>query len=221
MIQLGRGEFVVLLVAQGHSVWEGEFEMNADVHEAVIELTAGQHVRGRLNLPKNAEDVVVKLEPHDPGIFRHLPHEHKDFMNTETIVDDDGTFAFKHVAPRDYLMQIRAETITPHEQSIIVTDTALDVGSISIFGTGILRAQLFDPDSGGTMPWIFAAGFVGNVAFLTDEHGKIDLPNVPIGDHTLTVYQFNASRGRNIEELLEHSVIIREGKPTELDLWKK
>ena len=116
---------------------------------------------------------------------------------TETaLTRSDGSFEWKHVRPDCYTLSVTGTDISPARISLVVPDTGLNVGVVTVPGTGRIAGRVFQRDEPGR-PWAFAKGHVSfpnpqpghhresEIPFTADEQGRFAIENVPAGQVTV------------------------------------
>jgi len=139
------GDVWIGVQAEGYAVsetWSG----TRDVPQPLtVHLLQGASVRGRIAARKGrSSKTQVKLVPEGPAgnsVCDGLP-QRLALGAVEVQATPDGLFRLDHIRPDRYVLHVFGQGITPTARPVVVSEKGLNVGTISVQGTGTVFGRL-------------------------------------------------------------------------------
>jgi len=144
-------------------------------------------------------------------------------------VAQDGTFRLGHVSPGKYELNVLGKGITPVVKTVVVTDKGLDVGVISVKGTGRVEGLVGKTKD---MKRAFARGYIvmtelalpreslfspspypTAIHFITDSMGRFKVDGIPVGK---AFVEFSYHMSADIVGRLAAGIEVKEGLTTKV-----
>ena len=228
------GKVWVGIKAPGFAVWETQLDFWEGNKSITATLETGVDVMGSVKRDSQTGEIKALLLPnriHKEDCTNETS-QRQELGRIETAVAEDGTFQFHHLSPGHYLLAIAGPGISPQSTGIRISDVTLDLGEFSVTGRGSVQGVFKDP-SGSGKPMAFADGLIqfsdniGNsnadqfphlaeIEFKTDQHGKFQVTNVPVGKVVIG-FPYNVS-----SDIIDHhsrTANVVAGKTTDVSFF--
>ena len=206
--------------AKDHAVWDEWVTVTGKGPPLKIRLERGATVSGKVIGPATTSekwraDLILEREKRQGPFIPVTPIE--DLSQLTTEVAADGSLRFGHVRPGRYQLRITGRGLTPLNQPVVVPAAGLNVGEVSVRGTGRIAGWVYNPEKGGI--WALARGNVRSpsnpgaetMEFTTDKNGYFVVDGVPVGKADVSV---SIQYADIIWEHTESAEVV-EGKTTE------
>jgi len=210
--------------------WMGTFtSAQLTSGELVVTLSPGVSLTAKLDLPDGAKmPLQIKLTPTDQentDSFMDSSLPGKRLATHQAKVPVGKPFLLTHLRAGRYQLVIRSSDTTPILRYLEIKDQNLDLGTITMQGTGSISGVVHEAyDS--TTPWSYADGeifveglsenfFDSYLQFKADDQGRFQIDGVPCG---LVHLSFSYHESADIIGSMGRSVYVVEGKTSEVRL---
>lgn len=211
--------------AEGLAHWEGHVTLGRKKEVLDVTLTPGCAVIGQVAPRGGApQDLQAKLIPRRNA--SDSPHHDdlavRDLATAEAGIRADGRFQFRDVRPGHYVLRIHGPGVTARQLLFQVPTSGVDLGLISLAGTGRLVGSVHRPPKDGGGVWSFARGNVFSPTldshlepdFTADENGHFTVDGVPAGIVSVGI----PVQHYDVITFLSWSARVFEGKTTEVNV---
>jgi hypothetical protein len=197
------------------ALWETTIGVADLSRPIVVRLSPGVTMRGVVKRPKDSSgEITAMILPN--GTYEHSSEiaVRQELGRAESPIDAGGKFHFDHLAPGEYVLVIAGPKISPIRTIVTVGSKEVDAGTFSPRGRGTVDGVIYEykmicegekcrlDEKRGT--WAFAEGYItfpesGDsfnstgfkqleaIPFRADEHGRIHVENVPIGEVSVEI----------------------------------
>ena len=227
------GKVWIGVKAPGFALWDTVVEVWKGTKPLEIRLSPGVAARAVASLPRGCAAATARLVPAPGERDRWGRFEHSVRMEMGTIESrvESGPLGFEHVRPGPYTLLVYGEGATPLQRAVVVADGGLELGTLTLRGTGTVAGRAFKPKDWGGGPWAFAAGDVvffspeaglsdrdlpvglRAIPFKADENGNFRVTGVPAGRVHVSI-PWNATA--DIVSSHGRDIIVAEGRQTEV-----
>lgn len=237
------GKIWIGVKSEGFAFWETTMDIDDLSRSPIVRLKNGVAVRGKTTRSNgDAGKITATILPvrlHEEEFTSEISYR-QELGRMQTSVNADGNFKFTHVGPGQYVLGIAGPAVSPISTAIVVSDSDLDLGTLSLRGRGSVAGVIYEHKiicEGGICRldetrgvWPFAEGYISfqdnsdrtnseefshlqSIPFKADENGRFHVDSVPIGVVSVAIpFMFSA----DIMDAHVRRANVVEGKTTDV-----